>query len=95
MVGGLRFDDPDAAEKWAEDTLLLHSHTLAQRWLVDPNTRRIYHKAMLHDALLSFVKLLYEVHPHFDSRPVTASSCAATSPPRLGPEGRPRGSRAR
>ena len=53
MVGGLRFDDPDAAEKWAEDTLLLHSHTLAQRWLVDPNTRRIYHKAMLHDALTS------------------------------------------
>ena len=53
MLQGLRFDDPDVAEKWAEDTLLLRAHTLVARWLVDPNTRLVYNKAMLHDALAS------------------------------------------
>jgi hypothetical protein len=41
----------DAAEKWVEDTLLQHVHSLALKWLVDKACRQVYTRAMLHDAL--------------------------------------------
>ena len=46
-----RLSTLDAAEKWVEDTLLQHVHSLSLKWLVDKTCRQVYTRAMLHDAL--------------------------------------------
>lgn len=48
-----RFATLDAAEKWVEDTLLQHVHSLSLKWLVDKTCRQVYTRAMIHDALAS------------------------------------------
>ena len=55
-AGVLHDDSPafptlDDAQKYVEDTLLGHVHTLSLRWLVDKHCRDMYHRSMLHDAL--------------------------------------------
>ena len=45
------FASLDKAEKWVEDELLKHVHSLALKWLVDKTCKMVYNRALLHDAL--------------------------------------------
>lgn len=45
-----QFPTLDAAEKFVEDELLKHAHSLAQKLLIDPTAMKIHRHAVLHDA---------------------------------------------